>query len=177
MVELRYIITGGPGAGKTTLLEALTRAGHACSEEVSRQLIIEEVGKASDCLPWKDLPCFAGRVLTGMMHAYDEAAGHLTFFDRGIPDIIAYLEAAALPVTAQYYQAIDAHPYARTVFLLPPWEEIYVQDTERWQTFAEAVLLHRHIRTAYEEAGYHLVEVPKASPEERVLFIQKSCRL
>lgn len=169
----KYIITGGPGAGKTSLLQALERAGYFCSEEASRRVIAEEVSKGSQCLPWINLPCFAGKVLNRMINAYTETAANtgITFFDRGIPDIIAYLKAAAQPVDDRYYNALSQHPYQPIAFILPPWKNIYVNDAERWQTYEEAVHLYASIRETYQALGFTLIEMPLASVEDRMDFI------
>lgn len=169
----KYIITGGPGAGKTSLLEGLRQLQYPCHAEVSRQLIIEEKEQASGCLPWLDLPCFALKALRRMAASFQEAdSPGPVFFDRGIPDIIAYLKAGGLPVEDTYLAALKKYRYASTVFLLPPWREIYAQDNERWQTFAEAVLLGDQIREVYQQAGYHIIVLPLCSVEERITFIQ-----
>jgi predicted ATPase len=174
----RYIITGGPGAGKTTLLMALRRLHYRCSEEASRRLIREESAKGSGCLPWVDLPCFAGRVLERMIASYHAAAeSTVTFFDRGIPDIIAYLSAAGLPVPAVYDEALRQYPYARTVFLLPPWQEIYVPDDARWQTFEEAERICHHIKDTYRSAGYEIIELPKCPVDQRAGLLIKNYNL
>jgi predicted ATPase len=169
----KYIITGGPGAGKTSLLHALKCSGYHCSEEASRRLIAEQVAKGSHCLPWINLSCFAGKVLDRMINLYTQTVAHtgITFFDRGIPDIIAYLKAAALPVDNRYYTAVQLHPYHQLVFILPPWKTIYVNDAERWQTFEEAVHLYSSIRETYQALGFTLIEVPEEQVENRVKFI------
>lgn len=170
----KYIITGGPGAGKTSLLKALQQCGYHAYAEASRQLIIEEKERGSDCLPWINLSCFAKKVLQRM--TLDVSTSTHTediFFDRGIPDIIAYLQAAGLPVEEDYHAAAKKCRYADTVFLLPPWQEIYVQDSERWQTFEEAIILDKHIRSAYQQQNYRMVELPRTTIQERIRFIQK----
>ncbi len=140
----KIIITGGPGAGKSSLLQALQNMGYNCSAEVSRQLIAEHVKAGSTCLPWTDMACFADKVLQRMIQEYSQSAIHpgITFFDRGIPDIVAYLEVAGLSLTEPFQAALQAYPYAAPVFILPPWEAIYVNDEERWQTFDEATVLY-----------------------------------
>jgi predicted ATPase len=172
----KYLITGGPGAGKTSLLQALKTAGYHGSEEASRQVIAEEVAKGSDSLPWTDLACFAGKVLERMTTLYTQAAANagITFFDRGIPDIIAYLKAAGLSVDNKYATAFQQHPYQPLAFILPPWRAIYVNDAERWQTFEEAVHLYTSIRETYQALGFTLVTVPEAPVENRVKFILKT---
>jgi predicted ATPase len=173
----RYIITGGPGAGKTCLLTALQQRQYHCSQEVSRQLILEASAKGSNCLPWIDLSCFAGQAFGRMVDAWHAAAEEdLTFFDRGIPDIIAYLRIAGLPVAEKMQQALQ-YPYAGTIFLLPPWEQIYVRDPARWQTFEEAATIYHHIKTIYRSLGYKIMELPKSTVEQRMEIILKTLQL
>jgi predicted ATPase len=191
----KYVLTGGPGSGKSSLLLALRERGYSCSQEVSRQVIMEELANHSNCLPWGDLSCFAEKVLRRMVDAYhamgypEDAAGassgdrpaggapegHAigapTFFDRGIPDIIAYLRVAGLPVQEHFYAAAQDCPYEKTVFLLPPWRHIYVQDPARWQTYEESERLFDEIRKTYRKAGYHITELPRAPVEKRANFI------
>ncbi len=169
----KYIITGGPGAGKTSLLHALNAKGYNISPEVSRQLIAEGVAKGSTCLPWIDLSCFAEKTLQRMAALYRQAAPHsgTTFFDRGIPDVFAYLKVAGLPVKEEHLQLLQAHPYQTTVFILPPWKDIFVNDPERWQTFEEATVLYTALKETYSSLGYTLIEVPGGTIEERSRFL------
>lgn len=172
-----YVLTGAPGTGKTSLLAALEGLQYRCSAEVSRRLIIEESQKGSTCLPWIDLPSFADKALERMIACHRSMSGHTdeaVFFDRGIPDIIAYLEVKGLPVPSKYYAAASQYRYHPVVWLLPFWKDIYVQDPERWQTAEEAEEIDRRIRIAYRMAGYRLIELPRASIAERVRFIEKS---
>lgn len=168
----KYVLTGGPGAGKSSLLAALQASGFAVSEEVSRRLIRTHAAAQSDCLPWLDLRCFAAKALQEMEREWHRASVHtVTFFDRGIPDLVAYLEAGGQPAGPEFTDAIGRLPYSDPVFLLPPWPEIYVNDPERWQTFAEAESLYRAICNVYRKAGYTCITVPAGTLEDRVAFI------
>ncbi|WP_158800091.1 AAA family ATPase [Pedobacter sp. L105] len=171
----KYIITGGPGSGKSTLVAGLEEQGYACSAEISRKMIQAEVARGSDCLPWKDIACFSDKVILEMAKAWQQAsANSLTFFDRGIPDVIAYLHIAKLPVPVNYLDSLAQHPYAQKVFILPPWEGIYINDNERWQSFEEASLIYTAIRDTYSGFGFELIEVPKVSLQERIAFVLKA---
>lgn len=168
----KYIISGGPGSGKTTLINGLQRQGYFCAEEISRKMIIQETAKGSFCLPWIDISCFSAKVLQEMILSWDQApVNEIVFFDRAIPDIIAYLNVAEVAVPEEYYTALALHPYHKQVFILPPWEAIYVNDSERWQTFEDAVIINEAIRKAYTTCGFELIDVPENSLPERIAFI------
>ncbi|GAC1597010.1 MAG: AAA family ATPase [Hymenobacter sp.] len=172
---LLICITGGPGAGKSTLLEALRQRGYAGANEVSRPLIQEQVALGSDLVPWQNLAGFAEIALERMMAQHRQAhqRGGITFFDRGLPDLIAYLEMGGLPVPAAYYRSAAQHPYHVEVLLAPPWPAIYVNDAERWQTFAEAEALDLALRRTYQRLGYRLRDLPRAPVPQRVAFVQQ----
>lgn len=170
----QYLISGGPGAGKSTLLAALRLQGYACAEEASRVLIQEQVALGSGLVPWQNLVGFAELALTRMVAQYEQAQqrGGVTFFDRGIPDIIAYLEVGGVPVAPAYYEAAAQHRYHPAVLMAPPWPAIYVNDDERWQTFPEAVQLYQALSWTYQRLGYRLVELPLTSVADRVRFVK-----
>ena len=169
-----YVISGGPGAGKTTLLAALRQAGFAGVEEASRSLIQEQVALGSEVVPWRDLGGFAELARARMVAQYTAASQHAgpVFFDRGLPDLLAYLEVAGQPVPAATRAAVAAHRYQAPVFLAPPWPEIYVNDAERWQTFAEAEALYHALRRTYQALGYPILDLPKTSVAARVAFVR-----
>ncbi|NUB16087.1 AAA family ATPase [Azospirillum brasilense] len=61
--------------------------------------------------------------------------------------------------------------YHRTVFIAPPWPEIFVPDAERRQTLAEAAATYDAMVATYGGLGYELVELPKAPVAERLRFV------
>jgi predicted ATPase len=166
LAALRFVIAGGPGSGKSTLLQALAETGEACYEECSRVLIREQLAIAGPLVPWGDLPAFARECSTRMRtQLTDSARQRRCFFDRGLPDLIGYLKHGGHGVPDEWREASRA--YATTVFFAPPWHEIFVNDAARPQTFAEAVELSRHIRRAYEDYGFRLVDLVKSSVADR----------
>ena len=66
--------------------------------------------------------------------------------------------------------ACREHIYTK-IFILPPWEEIYVSDDERYENFEQAKLIYNHLTDTYQNYGYNLIEVPKGTVEERIDFI------
>lgn len=173
MSERFVVITGGPGSGKSTLIEVLEDAGHARSVEAGRAIIRDQVAIGGPALPWSDPAFFAELMLCWEMRSYGMAQEQfgLVFFDRGVPDCIGYLRLMGLPVPAHMHRAADVCRYNRLVFLAPPWREIFHQDEERRQDFAEAVRTFEALASTYRDLGYELVELPCAPVEERRRFV------
>ena len=141
--------------------------------EVSRQLIRAQVELETKCVPWEDLNCFGDLALDKMVTDYKSVGdeGKITFFDRGIPDVIAYLKVGGLSVNERFFDAASKFRYAKEVFMAPPWAEIYVNDAERWQTFEEACVLHDALFSVYKALEYNIQMLPYVSVEERVDFV------
>lgn len=168
-----FILTGGPGAGKTTLLEGLKSLGYFCVDEVARKIIQEQHLIGGDALHDGDQRKFADLMLTRSIAAYeqvDERAAPV-FFDRGLPELVGYGPFVGHETPAYFHKAAALFRFNKKVFILPPWPEIYGQDDERKQDFAEAVESWRLSAETYPKLGYELVEVPKAGIADRVDFV------
>ncbi len=173
-----FVITGGPGAGKTTLVEALRARGHAGVGESARATILDQKRIGGSGLEWIDPALYAELMLARDLdnfRAFSEHKGQV-FFDRGIPELTGYLRIVGLPVPGHFKSAALTCRYARTVFVAPPWEAIYVNDSERWQTFDHAKSVHRAVCDVYGEFGYRPVELPLESVEARVRFVLDHAR-
>ena len=163
----RIVIAGGPGSGKSTLLRALAESGEICYEETSRVLIREQLARAGRLVPWGDLSAFAQECSARMRAQVADSARHgRCFFDRGLPDLIGYLSHGGQSAPDAWRTASRA--YASAVFFAPPWREIFVNDAERPQSFAEAQELSAHIRRAYLDCGFRLIELARSSVAERL---------
>jgi predicted ATPase len=168
-----FVLTGGPGSGKTTLIEALKVKGYEAAPEAGRAVIRDQTASGGNALPWADRLLFAERMLAFDLHNYAEARewSGPVFFDRGVPDVVGYLELSGLPAPPDTEKAARSYRYASRVFVLPPWLEIFGQDAERRQSFAEAERTYRAMVAIYLRLGYELVEVPHAPVNERAEFL------
>lgn len=173
-----YIVTGGPGVGKTTLIGELQRRGYACMREAAREIIREQVAGGGDALPWGNVREYAALMLGRSVDDYRAAlqAGEFCFFDRGIPDTLGYARLTGLPLEREWEDAGRLFRYRKTVFVLPPWEEIYRPDTERRQDYAEAVETYRCLKREYRRWGYRPVEVPRLPVDLRADFVLRVCK-
>lgn len=168
-----YVLTGGPGTGKTSLLAELERRGYLCKPEVARKIIREQMDSGGEALPWGNTQKYTKLMLERSIRDYVSVDGEVCFFDRGIPDTLAYARLIELKSEPEIRAVAEIYGYNRLVFLLPPWREIYRTDTERQQDYTEAVRTCRKIREVYVELGYQIVMVPEMSVWCRADFIQK----
>jgi predicted ATPase len=131
------------------------------------------VAAGGRALPWDDRLLFAEIMLRSDLRSYRRAekwAGRV-FFDRGVVDVVGYLRLLGLSIPRHIQDAPGTFRYNRTAFIAPPWKEIYEQDRERKQDFAEAVRTYKTMVTAYADYGYELVEMPCDSIERRMRFV------
>ena len=94
----------------------------------------------------------------------------MVFIDRGIPDVLAYMHYIGDAYPPFFDEACREHKYSK-IFILPPWEEIYESDDARYENYEQATLIYKHLKETYENYGYSLIEVPKDTLDNRILFI------
>ena len=167
------IITGGPGMGKTSIIEQFSVMGYHSVKETGRSIIQNELQTDGNRLPWFDKEGFAMAMFQQSLKDFQnvpEKCG-LTFFDRGIPDVIGYLKLSNISIPETMWQAAKEKRYYPMVFITPPWKAIYVNDAERKQTFEEAVATYHTMKETYSFLGYKLVELPKTTVLKRAKFI------
>ncbi len=174
MSENFILLTGCSGGGKTTLLEALSALGHATVPEPGRRIVAEELASEGTALPWVDLQRFAVRAVAmskADLQATRGAEGPV-FFDRGLIDAALALEVSGGP--PKEVTLPDRRPYARQVFVVPPWPEKFATDAERRHSFDAAVDEYERILRALDELGYEAVLLPRLTVRERVEIVLQS---
>ena len=179
----KIVITGGPGTGKTSIINELKNQNYHCFEEIIRSLTVEAKKEKEDSTHSSNPIAFVNnpldfntRLLNGRLNQFEQAAiieKPLIFFDRGIPDVLAYMSFFNQSYSEDFLNVCLNHKYNH-VFLLPPWESIYEVDNERFESFEEAVRIHDYLEAVYLKLGYHIIEVPYGSIQERTHFIINS---
>ena len=180
MKTQKVVITGGPSTGKTVIIQQLEAFGHYCFHEIVRTMTLEAKKEGnpelfvSNPLAFVEDPFkFNQRILSGRMDQYSKSVGiknPYVFFDRGIPDVLAYMDYFDQSYTLEFEEACASRRYDK-VLILPPWEEIYVADNERLESFEEAIEIHDHLKNTYMRYDYDPVLIPTGTVKERISFV------
>lgn len=176
----KIVITGGPGTGKSSVIHELEASGHHCFHEVIRSMTLE-AKKQGDPVHFVSNPLafvadpdtFNQRIFEARLGHFKEGrelARRVVFFDRGIPDVLAYMDFFGQSYDPEFVAACQTHRYDK-VLLLPPWKAIYTSDNERLESFEEAREIHNHLLATYERFGYAPVLVPEGSVKDRAAHI------
>jgi len=171
----KIVITGGPGSGKTTLINYLKEQGFQCQPEISRDITIEAQNNGIEQLFMENPLLFSEKLLEGRLKQFIESEKFektYIFFDRGLPDVTAYLDYINSQYPDHFLETCNSYRYD-TVFLLPPWKDIYKQDNERYESFNEAVIIYNYLLKGYQNYGYGVIKIPLDSIENRSKFILK----
>lgn len=170
-----YIITGGPGFGKTELIEALGVEGFLVSGEFARDLILSETESGGEILPWKNSRLFQETILTKRKAFFESVPmDAIAFADRAIPDQLAFIRYRGFGTPDSLLNAALEYRYATTVFVTPPWPEIYKNDRIRTETLAEAIQIHQFVIETYRDLNYRINELPLVPTAERVQYLLKN---
>lgn len=182
MEPKRIVITGGPGTGKTTLITALENADQHCFHEVIRDMTLEAKNtgitheQASNPLAFvKDPADFNEKLLNARLADFNKAVNikkNSVFYDRGLPDVLAYMNYFKQAYPPVYEDICTTHRYDQ-VLILSPWKEIYIQDNERMENFEEALAIHKELEDTYKSLGYAYIDVPFGNIETRTDFVMQ----
>jgi predicted ATPase len=169
----RIVITGGPGTGKSSVIKALESYGYPCLHEVSRDVILQARKEGYEQLFLEKPLLFSELLLEGRVNQFHQGLdfkSKAVFYDRGLHDVLAYLHYVDEKYPEEMQIVCKSYTYD-LIFILPPWEDIYTPDNERYESFAEAKQIHYYLEGAYNNYNYSPIEVPKCSIKERVAYI------
>lgn len=173
MQNKKIVITGGPGTGKSSVIHHLEHQGYHCLHEVSREITADAQKQGITQLFLEKPILFSEKLREARIGQYKAAVksgGNLVFLDRGLPDVVAYMDYYHTSYSSEFIEACNQYRYAQ-VFILPPWKEIYQNDDERYESFEQAMLIQDFLKKAYLSLGYRPLEVPKQSIAKRGDFI------
>lgn len=169
----KIALIGGPATGKTTLINALKTRGYYCMDEISRQVTLDAQKNGIEQLFLEDPIWFSKQLLESRKKQFIEAQNSdepVVFFDRGLPDIVAYLDYIKSDYGQEFITVCEFYKYDK-IFILPPWKAIYKTDNERYESFDQLLEIHEFLKKWYSKFGYEIIEVHIGSIQERIKFI------
>ncbi|MBT0608166.1 AAA family ATPase [Aequorivita echinoideorum] len=173
MKTKRIVITGGPGSGKTSIIKYIEENGFSVIHEISRSVILEAQKEGIEQLFLTNPILFSQKLLEGRLKQFHDASKYTSdflFYDRGMPDVTAYMDFVKTDYPKNFSQICNENRYD-CIFILPPWKEIYHTDNERYENYEQAESLYHYLYAAYENYGYNVINVPVGKIAERVDFI------
>ena len=143
--------------------------------EISRDVILEAQKQGIEQLFLENPILFSEKLLEGRLkqfHEGEKCAAPILFYDRGMPDVTAYMDFVSAHYPENFCETCEKFRY-HEIFVLPPWEEIYEQDNERYESFEQAEKIFHFLKSSYENYGYQIQQVPLSTKKERVQCILK----
>lgn len=172
------VISGCSGGGKSSLLQELGLRGHQTVEEPGRRIVADQMKGDGSGLPWVNMAAFASLAMKRSLEDLENARRlqGFIFFDRGLVDAASALLASSASETDRKMavEICKRYRYHHTVFMTPPWPEIYRTDSERKHEFVSAVEEYDRLCAFYPLLGYQLNILPQSSICERADFILSS---
>lgn len=161
-----YVLTGGPCSGKTTVLKELKKMGYIVYLEAARTFIDQEIKKGKILKEIrKDEREFQKKILKIKIKIEKIAPkAKMIFFDRAIPDSIAYHQTCGLN-PKDVLKFCKRKIYRKIFFLeqLP-----FKNDYARIEDSKTIKKLNSLLKKSYENLGYKVIKIPIASIQERI---------
>ena len=170
------VLSGCSGGGKSTLISEMADRGYPVKTEVGRQIVREQIQIGGDGLPWINVTKFMDLGISRAMWQFNtaEPKSRPVFFDRSLIDFLAFFQREGAPIPQDLLKAANIYRYARRVFMVPPWENIFCSEPERPKDFAEAVQEFQALEITYRKLGYELIEIPRMPVSDRADFLEAS---
>jgi predicted ATPase len=165
-----YVITGAPSSGKSTVIDSLSLRGHKTIPEAARVIIdTDRAAGIPTSVTRANEFAFQERALKMKIDTESSLLPTDTvFFDRGIPDTIAYYRLYGWPESMEFTRVMHTSPY-RKVFILDRLP--YRSDATRTETEELAARLDSLLEASYRELGIQIERIPVMRHFDRVDLI------
>jgi len=161
-----YVITGGPSSGKTTIIEELSKLGYIIYPEAARVFINQEIAKDKSLKEIRNNEAEFQRKVLKIKIAVEKTApkDKTVFFDRAIPDSIAYYQIYGLG-RKEVLKFCQSKKYKKIFFLEQlPFEKDYAR-VENEETIKK---IKKLLKENYKNLGYEVINIPAMSIKDRI---------
>lgn len=168
-----YVLTGAPSSGKTTIIKLLEEKGYTVQHELARIYIDQEMkqGKTLQEIR-KNGKVFQDNILKLKIESEKKLKKDtVIFFDRGIPDTVAYYELLHIPQD-NFLKTVLKNSSYKNIFLFESLP--FTKDYARIETPEESLRIEKLLEKCYKKLNIPMIKVPVASIEERLQFILKN---
>tara|TARA_S200000501_G_C20846890_1_gene753990 strand:+ start:1624 stop:2163 length:540 start_codon:yes stop_codon:yes gene_type:complete len=169
--QKKILITGGPGSGKTTIINELKKRKFECRDEIVRDLTMK--GKSNGINQvFLDNPLEFSESLMKLRltQFFIKSNNRFIFFDRGVHEIVAYLNFLDFKKTHRFLDLCKNIKYD-FIFILKPWKEVYKQDNCRYESFDESVKIYQEILKVYNILNMETIMIDRNTVEKRTDII------
>lgn len=174
------VISGCSGGGKSTLISELSKVGYAVVHEAATEIVNQQLKENGQKTPWQNPGGFCKLLIEKTLEDFHRAKAmtgvyaNIVFFDRSYLEGIRYYKRLSTIDSNKYDFFINELRYFDTIYLTPPWEEIYCQNEIRKHSFRKSVDDFEKVVSFYTQSGYQTIELPKVDVRSRVKFILSS---
>tara|TARA_B100000902_G_C27300391_1_gene912427 strand:+ start:108 stop:611 length:504 start_codon:yes stop_codon:yes gene_type:complete len=163
MKNKKIIISGAPGTGKTTIINELKNKGYECAAEINPL--------HSDIKIRENKLLMSEFLFDQRTKQHDNINKSLVFYDRSIIDVVAYMKFWKHIYPIKWNSIIQESNYFKSVFYTPLWQEIYITNKYRKETYQEAQKIDIVLQETFSSFNYKIIHIPKLKISERVQFI------
>jgi predicted ATPase len=174
------VISGCSGGGKSTLINELNKMGYAVVREAATEILNQQLNENGQKTPSKDPDGFCKLLIEKSLEDFHRAKAmtdvydNTIFFDRSYLEGIRYYKRLNTIDSNKYDFFINDLRYFHTVYITPPWKEIYCQNGARKHSFKKSVDDFEKVVSFYPNCGYQTIELPKVDVRTRIQFILSS---
>jgi predicted ATPase len=168
----KIVFTGGLSCGKTTTIKMLEELGYSIADE-SSEAMINNFKHNFGHYPWEDkekLFQFHQEAFLKQLEIEKNAKTKITFFDRGLPDRLAFMIFDGLQPTEEMMQMAKRNNYDKVIFFEGN-NKCYELASHRPHNISDSVRAAQIIKKVYQDLGYDLLILPFCSKEERLQII------
>jgi predicted ATPase len=169
----RIVISGCSGGGKSSLVDGLASRGFSAVAEAGRIIVRQDLDTGGQAMPWINPTLFAEKLAALTLDQFDSVAelDGLVFFDRCAVEPLVYGLMHGIDLSDKIRRSVNECRYENPIFMVPPWEEIFIHDEERRHSFQDAVAEYEALHKAFLEFNYKVCIIPKTAIKNRIDFI------